>query len=188
MFGCYAAKLKGKGSVCGLNLIWHMIANDFSVTGKCNFYVVEEMLITSMGGAAFQVSTSICYNDDCHSFFWVEFQKGSPFLEDFNKLVELQDQMGLEFSQNGIDDYIPNATKCMTWQDVKASHETNTTLVITIKDIYGIMILLALGLGGAMVALLIECSAKAITLRYEEATPIPKKAWTNRTLPPGFQG
>ena len=71
---------------------------------------------------------------------------------------------------------------------VKVQNWPPYTLVITIKDIHGIMILLALGLGGAMVALLIECSAKAITLRYEEATPIPKKAWTNSTLPPGFQG
>ena len=168
MFGCYAAKLRGKGSVCGLNLIWHMIANDFSVTGKCNFYVVEEMLITSMGGAAFQVSTSICYNDDCHSFFWVEIQKGSPFLEDFNKLVELQDQMGLEFSQNGIDDYIPNATKCMTWHDVEKSHENDTALVIKLERVYGMIILLALGLGGAMTAFSLEILTKSIPLRFRK--------------------
>ena len=78
-------------------------------------------------------------------------------MDDFNHLVDLKDQMGLEFSQDGIEDYIPNATKCLTWKDVKASHETDTSLVITLENIYGLLILLALGLGGAVVALLLEC-------------------------------
>ena len=58
-FGCYAAKLKGKGrfgSFCDLNVIWHMLAKDFSTTGRCNFYLIEDRFKSSMQGAAFQVS------------------------------------------------------------------------------------------------------------------------------------
>ena len=98
---------------------------------------------------------------------------GSPFLEDFNHLVDLKDQLGLEFSQDGIEDYLPNATKCLTWQDVKASHENDATLVITIENIYGILILLTLGLGGAMMALIAECLTKAIIMGLKNTTEIP---------------
>ena len=50
----------------------------------------------------------------------------------------------------------------MTWQDVKASHETdNPEVVIRMDDIYGMMILLATGLGGALVVLTLELLMKA---------------------------
>ena len=105
----------------------------------------------------------------------VYFQKDSPFLEDFNFLLDLKDQMGLEFSQNGIAKFIPNATKCLNWQDVKASHETDTTLLITLGQIQILTFLFGLGLGGAMVALLIECLAKRITLGFKKTTQIPNQ-------------
>ena len=87
---------------------------------------------------------------------------GSPYLEDFNFLLDLKDQMGLEFSQDGIENFIPNATKCMNWQGVKLSHKTNGTLVITMEDIYGITILFALGIGIAIVCFLFEWMSKKI--------------------------
>ena len=87
---------------------------------------------------------------------------GSPYLEDFNFLLDLKDQMGLEFSQDGIESFIPNATKCMNWQGVKLSHNTNGTLVITMEDIYGITILFALGIGIAIVCFLFEWMSKKI--------------------------
>ena len=71
-------------------------------------------------------------------------------------------QLDLEFSSNRILDFIPNSTNCMTWQDVKASHETDIPeVVINIDDIYGMVILLAMGLSGAMVALTLELLIKA---------------------------
>ena len=71
-------------------------------------------------------------------------------------------QLDLEFSSNRILDFIPNSTNCMTWQDVKASHETDSPeVVINIDDIYGMVILLAMGLSGAMVALTLELLIKA---------------------------
>ena len=68
--------------------------------------------------------------------------------------------MGIWWNE-GIKQYSPNATKCLTWQDVKASHETSSIMVITMKEIYGMMILLTLGLRGAMAAFLMECLSKA---------------------------
>ena len=57
-------------------------------------------------------------------------------------------QMDLEFSINRIKDFLPNSTKCMTWQDVKASHETdNPEVVVRIEDVYGMLILLAAARG-----------------------------------------
>ena len=57
---------------------------------------------------------------------------------------------------------MPNSTKCMTWQDVKSSHETDSPqVVIRIDDIYGVVILLAMGLGGSLVVLILELLMKA---------------------------
>ena len=55
-YGCYAAKLREKGSVCSLGLIWYMIETDLSTSGKCNFYLIDERITSSMGVAAFQVN------------------------------------------------------------------------------------------------------------------------------------
>ena len=77
-YGCYsyAAKLRGNGRVgsfCYLNYIWSMIARDYSATGKCNFYIIEERLISDMSGAAFQVNISASnkYEYISHLLFWV---------------------------------------------------------------------------------------------------------------------
>ena len=71
-------------------------------------------------------------------------------------------QLDLEFSSNRVQGFIPNSTKCLTWQDVKASHETDSPeIVIRIDDIYGMVILLAMGLGGSLVVLILELLMKA---------------------------
>ena len=71
-------------------------------------------------------------------------------------------QLDLDFSINRINDYTPNATKCKTWQDVKASHQTdNPEVIIILDDIYGMMILLATGLCGALFIFALELSIKA---------------------------
>ena len=44
-YGCYATKLRGSGnyaSICDGGMISPMYANDYSETGKCNFYILEE--------------------------------------------------------------------------------------------------------------------------------------------------
>ena len=89
-----------------------------------------------------------------------EFQKESPYLHDFNFLIDMMNQMDLESSSNRINDYskyVPNSTNCMTWQDVKASHESDTPEV-TIKgdNIYGMVIILFTCLVLALVVLSLE--------------------------------
>lgn len=61
-YGCYSYKAKMTGqeqvaSFCSLNYVWPMIAHDFSMTGKCNFYLMDEKVLDYPVGAAFQVST-----------------------------------------------------------------------------------------------------------------------------------
>ena len=112
----------------------------------------------------------MCYNDAYHLSFCAKFQIGSPFLEDFNYLVDLKDQMGLKLSEDAIKDYVPNTTKCLTWQDVKASHEYVTTPVVIVKDFYGLIILLTFGLGIAMATLTLECLTKALMPRFKKTT------------------
>ena len=54
----------------------------------------------------------------------------------------------------------------MTWQDVKASHETDgPEVVIRIDDIIGMVILLVMCLGGALVVLTLELLMKALKER-----------------------
>ena len=56
----YKAKMTGQeqvASFCSLNYVWPMIAHDFSMTGKCNFYLMDEKVLDYPVGAAFQVST-----------------------------------------------------------------------------------------------------------------------------------
>ena len=57
-YGCYAAKLRGRGnyaSICDLGSILPMYAKDYSETGKCNFYILEETFLSSVYAMAFQV-------------------------------------------------------------------------------------------------------------------------------------
>ena len=78
-----------------------------------------------------------------------KFQKESPYLEDVNELIELAHQMGLIDAQ--IQKYVPNATKCMTWPSVQASHrEHDKTVVFKVDDLLGILVLIGMGLGGAL--------------------------------------
>ena len=83
------------------------------------------------------------------------FQKGSPYIDDANELIELARQSGLidaEFRK-----FIPYASKCLTHADVQKSHiEDGVTVVLKLENIYGIIGLLALGLGGSVISMIIE--------------------------------
>ena len=69
--------------------------------------------------------------------------------------------MGL-FDQIEKKDVLPNSTKCMTWEDVKESHERdNPKVVVRLEDIYGMVIIYMICLSAAMVALPIERLKKA---------------------------
>ena len=59
--------------------------------------------------------------------------------------------------QNEIQKNVPNATHCLTWSAVQASHtRKGNDVVFKLEDIYGMIILLALGLGGATLVLIAE--------------------------------
>ena len=80
----------------------------------------------------------------------VALQKGSPYLHDVNDLLHLAKQMGL--IDAGYYNYMPNATKCNTLNDIKKSHQgENQIVIVEINDIYGMLILLGLGMGGAII-------------------------------------
>ena len=83
------------------------------------------------------------------------FQKQSPFLEDMNSFIHLAKQMGL--IQMGYYNHLPNATKCITIGDVHKSHtEKNNTVTVEVNDIYGMLVLLGLGVGGALITFIAE--------------------------------
>ena len=70
-------------------------------------------------------------------------------MNDTNSLIQLAVEMGLiEFNLNRA---VPNSTKCNTWTDIQASHKAeNHTVAVKFEDVYGVMVLLAIGFVGAL--------------------------------------
>ena len=63
MNGCESAEIRDSASICRGNTIRQMIAEDFSSTGKCNFYIVREKILSTYYSVAFPVrSISIAQN------------------------------------------------------------------------------------------------------------------------------
>ena len=92
------------------------------------------------------------------------FQKQSPFLDDMNNLIHLAQQMGL--LEMGYQKYQPNATKCQTIQDVYKSHaENNEKVRVKLSDVYGILSLLGLGFGLAVITVIAETSLPVRTIK-----------------------
>ena len=78
--------------------------------------------------------------------------------------------MGLFDMTKDKEDIIPNSTKCMTWQDVKASHEViDPQVVVNLGDTYSTAILLALGLGVAVMVLCLEYLIKPQKRKFKKA-------------------
>ena len=78
------------------------------------------------------------------------FQKQSPFLDEVNNFIDLAKGMGL--IHMSFYNHLPNATKCNTISDVFRSYaERNHKVIVEINDIYGIMILLGIGVAGAVI-------------------------------------
>ena len=69
-------------------------------------------------------------------------------------------------------DIIANSTKCETWQDIKSSHRIeNHEVTVRITDFFGMMILLASGLGGALIMMILELVVKAEHLNLKWMPP-----------------
>ena len=72
-----------------------------------------------------------------------------------NSFIHLAKQMGL--IQMSYYNHLPNATKCNTIGNVYKSHtEKNHTVTVEVNDIYGMLVLLGLGVGGALITFIAE--------------------------------
>ena len=82
------------------------------------------------------------------------FQKQSTFLDDMNSFINLAKQMGIiEKAYYSL----PHSTKCRTIDEVYKSHlEATTTVILEVKDIYGMLVLLCLGVGLALSTFSVE--------------------------------
>ena len=68
-------------------------------------------------------------------------------------------QVGLKYTdaEKSVGKFLPNATKCDTWNDVRASHlSRNHRVVVSLDDVKGTLILLSIGLGVATITLFLE--------------------------------
>ena len=77
-------------------------------------------------------------------------QRGSPYLEDVNEGITLAREIGLIDAQ--FRKYVPHAKKCNTHARVRQSHYdkvAGTVEVFQLKNIYGMLMLLAMGLGSS---------------------------------------
>ena len=82
-------------------------------------------------------------------------QKGSPYLEDANNLIDLANQMG--FIDKQIQNSVPNASNCLTSSAVQESHiKRDKNVVYMLEYVYGLMILLGVGMVGGLIILIIE--------------------------------
>ena len=93
-----------------------------------------------------------------------KLQKGSPYLEDANYLMQLSLEMGLKFTdyQRNIGHYHHNFTACDTWNKVKASQKNKEIVVLQYDDFYGLFILLAVGLGLSSLAFIVEIATQKV--------------------------
>ena len=92
-------------------------------------------------------------------------------LEDFNYLISIRYQMGFSL-ESELDKHLPNATKCLTWQDVKQSHMTKDhKVVVQLEDTYGMMILLTGGIIGSVMIMILELLSKALSLKIKTIYP-----------------
>ena len=163
-YGCYkeADYKSGKSAaICDEGEFFKLTQLDFGQTGRCNFYWTTEQkfLFTFTTVGAFQVCPFVF---QCCSFTMVmKFQKGSPYLEDANSLMQLSLEMGLKFTdyQRNIGHYHHNFTACDTWNKVKASHKNKDLVVLQYYDFYGLFILLGVGLGISSVTVIMEVTA-----------------------------
>ena len=70
--------------------------------------------------------------------------------------------MGLS-KERVLEKHLPNATKCGSWTHVKATHRNKDRLVvINYDDIYGMLIILAVGLSGSLVIFAGEIAVQKI--------------------------
>ena len=80
------------------------------------------------------------------------FQKRSPYINDFNEILELALQMGIV----DVTSYVQNSTKCSTWSKIEESHRALNIVVLKMEDIYGPIILILTGLTTGIITFFME--------------------------------
>ena len=85
----------------------------------------------------------------------MKLQKASPYLEDANELIHRAVESGLIAEK--MKEHLPNATQCVSHADVQRSHfGKGQKVVFKIGNIYGMIILLSIGLGVATLIVIAE--------------------------------
>ena len=106
-------------------------------------------------------------------------QKGSPYLDDADKLIDLAKQLGIIDLE--IQKHISNATKCSTWNAVQESHIQNgETVAFKIENIVGLMILLGMGLGISLITAIVETIYHKMSMK-KGTTAIARAKWAQST-------
>ena len=101
----------------------------------------------------------------------MKFQKASPYLEDANELIHRALESGLIAKK--LKEHLPNATQCVSHADVQRSHfGKGQKVVFKIGTIYGMIILLSIGLGVATFTVIAELTANKSSNRNKD----PKRA------------
>ena len=90
-----------------------------------------------------------------------KFQKGSPYLEDANSLLQLSSERGFKFALQDPSSIIPNMTKCNTWDKVRDSHlKQDRKELMTYEDILGMLLLWTIGLGTSFLVFMLEVASQ----------------------------
>ena len=88
-------------------------------------------------------------------------------MDDANELIDLARESGLIEAQ--FQKYVPHATECLSHADVEQSHlGKDQTVVFKINNIHGMIILLAIGLGGATFIAVAELIIYKSCMKKEE--------------------
>ena len=92
-------------------------------------------------------------------------------MDDANELIDLARQAGLFDAR--FKTYIPHATMCLTHADVQQSHfGKDQRVVFKMDNIYGMIILLAIGLGGASFTAMAEIIVYKACKKKDEPTKV----------------
>ena len=138
---CYQVKDEIKagklGSVCDSLTINLMLSEDFTETGRCHFYVAEEMFLATPFAMAFQI--------------------GSSYLEEINSWILMMHQYGLHFHDSSLIKETPNTTYCDNIHKIIESRGSDNKK-LTLIQTAGLFLPFLCGIAVSSLVFLIESS------------------------------
>ena len=87
-----------------------------------------------------------------------------------NNYILLAHQIGL--IDSNIQQFMPFISKCSSWSNIQASHNTDNRVELDLEDFYGILSLLGIGLVGGAVVTVLESSLHCIIGKLRESSPV----------------